>query len=79
MGYALAGGEQKRLVKTVKAYGTYSFKIEKRYFDADSEQYKETRYFKPEELLRLKEQVSKAYHLSQQHEARLKEEAKNEI
>jgi|TARA_Y100000310_G_C20358086_1_gene657650 hypothetical protein len=77
-GIRVSGWRSEKVSKNGRAYGTYSFKIEKRYFDAESEQYKETRYFKPEELLKLKEQIVKAYHLSIQNEARLKEEAKNE-
>jgi len=78
-GLRVSGWRTEKVSKNGKAYGTYSFKIEKRYFDVESEQYKETRYFKPEELLRLKEQISKAYHLSKKYEDKIKaeENAKN--
>jgi len=77
-GLRVSGWRTEKVSKNGKAYGTYSFKIEKRYFDADSEQYKETRYFKPEEMLRLRELMTKGYHLSLNHEAKLKEAVKNE-
>ena len=60
-GIRVSGWKTERESKTGNKYNSYSFQIEKRYYDSDSEEYKETRYFKPEELLKLKELITVAY------------------
>jgi hypothetical protein len=60
-GIRVSGWRTEKESKKGNKYNSYSFKIEKRYYDADSEEYKETRYFNPEELLKLKELLTSAY------------------
>jgi len=60
-GIRVSGWRSEKESKNGNKYNSYSFKIEKRYYDSDSEEYKETRYFKPEELLKLKELITVAY------------------
>jgi len=60
-GIRVSGWKSEKESKNGNKYNSYSFKIEKRYYDADSEEYKETRYFKPEELLKLKELIIVVY------------------
>jgi len=60
-GIRVSGWRTEKESKTGNKYNSYSFKIEKRYYDTDSGEYKETRYFKPEELLKLKELITIAY------------------
>jgi hypothetical protein len=80
-GLRVSSWRTEKVSKNGKAYGSYSFKIEKRYFDAESEQYKETRYFNPEEVLRVSKLLNEAYSKYLRHKEKVYalEKAKSEL